>query len=94
MSLLPQQIPPQTALLGKVEIGADGRPTGNVIIDINWWLFLFNIGKQVLSGPTAPIPLPAAVSIALSDDDLSDVDALQDRQAIASATALSWLGPV
>lgn len=88
MSLLPQQIPPQTTQLGTSDA------SGRVTIDQNWWLFLFNIGKQVLSGPTAPIPLPPAVSIALSDDDLSDVDALQDRQAIASATALSWLGPV
>lgn len=88
MSLLPQQIPPQTTIFGTVQIGQDGKPTGNVIIDQNWWLYFFNIGKQVLSGPTSPIPVPPAVNIALTDDFIGDTDAVQLPRKIANVQLL------
>ena len=54
MSLLPGQILPQSIPIGKVNV--DGN--GNVIIDKNWWLFLYNLALGTLS----PTPGGTAVS--------------------------------
>jgi hypothetical protein len=69
MSLLPQQIPPQTQPFGTEEIGTDGKPTGRVIIDITWYLFLYNIGKQTLSASGTPLPIPPALFLSLPEDE-------------------------
>jgi hypothetical protein len=69
MSLLPQLIPPQTEPFGENEIGSDGKPTGRIIIGVNWYLFLYNIGKQTLSGSGTPIPVPPGVFLSIPEDD-------------------------
>jgi len=71
MSLLPQTIPPQTEPFGEVQRDKDGQPTGNIIIGVNWYLFLYNIGKQVISAPGTPIPVPPALFLTLQDDVLT-----------------------
>lgn len=64
-SSLPQQIPPQIAPLGAVDAA------GNVIMDVNWWLFFYNIAHQVLSAPGTPVPISTTASVfTLSDPDL------------------------
>lgn len=55
MSLLPEQILPQTVPIGTAQ------PGGQVIMDPNWWLFFYNLGQEVLgvngSTPTGVTPL-------------------------------------
>lgn len=88
-SSLPQTIPPQTAEFGLVIDSRTGQPTGKVVIDINWWLYLFNIGKQVLSAPGSPVPLPPIYNIAeFSSSDVDPVDATQSSRMIANAVQL------
>jgi hypothetical protein len=69
MSLLPQTIPPQTEPLGEIQLDAAGKPTGKMIIGINWYLFLYNISKQTLSAPGTPIIVPPAVFLSIPEDD-------------------------
>jgi len=71
MSLLPQTIPPQTEPFGEVQRDAAGQPTGKIIVGINWYLFLYNIGRQTISAPGTPIPVPPAVFLTLPDDPLT-----------------------
>lgn len=86
-SSLPQQIPPQTAEFGKA-IDENGKILGKVIIDINYWLFLFNISKQVLSAAGTPVPVtPSASSFTISDDDIVPPNP-------APQTIIDWMGPV
>jgi hypothetical protein len=49
MSLLPGQILPPTAPLGTVN--ADGQ----IIIEKNWWLLLYNMCQQILAGSGATL---------------------------------------
>lgn len=66
-----------------------GLPIGKVTIDINWWLYLFNIGKQVLSAPGSPVPLPPIYNIAeFASSDVDPVDATQSSRMIANAVQL------
>ncbi len=67
MSLLPSQILPQTDRLGTVD------DKGNVTIDKNWWLLLYNISQQVLANGQG---LSAASLIELlgADSDAADAD--------------------
>lgn len=55
MSLLPEQILPQTEPIGEV----NGAP---VTITKNWWLLIYNIAAQVLGG-AASLPAPKAIPI-------------------------------
>lgn len=88
-SSLPQTIPPQTAEFGLVVDPKTGAPIGKVTIDINWWLYLFNIGKQVLSAPGSPVPLPPIYNIAeFASSDVDPVDATQSSRMIANAVQL------
>src|SRR6266404_2606069 len=64
-----QQIPPQSIPLGEAR-DAKGSTVGTVTIDINWYLFLYNLSKQTLSAPQAPISLSAADLLALLDDSV------------------------
>lgn len=68
MSLLPEQILPQTVPIGTID------KDGNVIADKNWWLFWYNLGQQVLANGQG---LNAAAVIALDelDSDAADADA-------------------
>lgn len=87
MSLLPQTIPPQTEPLAEAQLDDNGKPTGKIIIGINWYLFLYNIGKQTISAPGTPIPVPPAVFITLSDDVLAPPNPV-------TPNTLIWLDPV
>ena len=78
MSSLPELIPPQPASLGKAD--ADG----NVIIDMNWYLFLYNIARQVLNQSNG--------SLTVSSTDLMLID-LDDmpNETTQSSTALKTI---
>jgi hypothetical protein len=85
MSLLPQQIPPQSVPLGELikDPLAPDDP-GKIIIDLNWYLFLYNLGKQSLSAPQAPIPLTTADLLALLDDSVPPNAASGSHQGSAT----------
>jgi hypothetical protein len=89
-SSLPQQIPQQSAAFGEMELDQQtGKPTGKVIIDINWYLFLYNLAKQTLSGPgVSPIPITPADSIALTDVEIASADQVASRRQIENLNAL------
>jgi hypothetical protein len=88
MSLLPQLIPPQTEPFGEVQIDPQsGKPTGNIIIGVNWYLFLYNIGKQTLSGSGTPIPVPPSVFLSIPEDDTVPPNPV-------TPNTLIWLDPV
>jgi len=72
--LLPGQIPPQTIPL------VEQSPTGEMIVDINWYLYFYNLGKNVLMGPSA--------NISLIDFDVVDSDAMQAPRQILNAMLL------
>lgn len=64
-SLLPNQIPPQTAPFGHQD------QNGLLYVDINWYLFLYNLGLQVLtSGGSTPTSQADLI-------DMADLDAAQ-----------------
>ena len=92
MSLLPQAI-----LAPAAPIGILDKETGYVIIEQNWWLFLYNLSLNVLGvgagGPTGSTGLPATALIELSgvDADASDADAIVLRQPIANLNALTGI---
>jgi hypothetical protein len=86
MALLPQTIPPQTEPFGEAEM-LDGKPTGRIIIGINWYLFLYNIGKLTLSGSGSPIPVPPALFLSLPSQDLVPPNPV-------TPNTLIWLDPV
>ncbi len=65
MSLLPGQIQPQSVPFGTVD--AQGR----VFVDQNWYLFLYNLANQILSGQASgSVPTSQADII-----DMVDLDA-------------------
>jgi len=66
MSLLPQQIPPQTAPVVR-EIN------GQLLLDKNWWLFLYNIAQSVL-GTDGGLPPSALIELAGADTDAVGAD--------------------
>jgi hypothetical protein len=86
MSLLPMTVPPQTEPFGEAEV-VDGKPTGKIIIGVNWYLFLYNISKQTLSGPSTPIPVPPALFLSLPDDETVPPNPV-------TPNTLIWLDPV
>lgn len=90
-SSLPQQIPPQTARLG-VTTDDGGNVIGTVTMDVNWWLFFYNIAKQVLSAANTPIFLTPGDTIAITEaEDIAGTDAIQDARRIINAMALESL---
>lgn len=77
MSLLPEQILPETASLGR----ADSQ--GSVLIDHNWYLFLYNLALQVLgSGTAQSFPASAVIELASAESDAADTDAVVLRQPV------------
>lgn len=80
--LLPGQIPPQTIPL------VEQSPTGEMIVDINWYLYFYNLGKNVLMGSLGSVPMSAAVNVALIDSDVVDSDAMQAPRQILNAMLL------
>lgn len=62
MSSLPNIIPEQTAKLGTVD------DSGNVTIDLNWYLFLYNVATQVLSSNAGGITVSPTDLLLLGND--------------------------
>lgn len=81
MSLLPESIIPQTQPIGTA------RPDGSVIINTNWWLFLYNIAQQVL-GNGQGLSSDALIDLESADGDALDADAIALRLPVANLYAL------
>lgn len=79
--LLPQKLPPQTAQLGSVD------NAGNVHIDINWYLFLYNLASQVLPNAQGT-PASASDFIDMVDLDGATSDILQAYHQISNLQAM------
>lgn len=84
MSLLLQQILPQTIPIGRA------APDGTVQIDHNWWLLLYNLCAQVLGTAQAGLPADALQDLESADLDAIDADAIALR---APVSALALLMP-
>lgn len=82
MSLLPQTILPFTASWGTVD------KEGNVQINKNWWLFLWNLGNQTLGSGTSGLPASALEEMAGVDTDASNADAVSLRSPLEALAAL------
>lgn len=80
MSLLPQTIIPQTNPIGQADA------TGRVIIDKNWWLFLYNISQSVLGNGQGLTP-DALLTLEGADGDALDADAIALRAPVAALYA-------
>lgn len=88
MSLLPEQILPETVPLGKV------LPNGDVKIDHNWFLLIYNICLQVLgAGQAGGFPASAVEELASVESDANDSDAVAFRQPLDSLTVQSLADP-
>ena len=77
MSLLPSTILPESTPIGRV------RQNGEVSIDHNWWLLLYNICLNALGTANSLSP-DALQGIANTDTDIADTDAISLQQAIAN----------
>ena len=82
VGVLPGQIPPQTIPL------VEESPTGEMITNINWYLYFYTLGKQVLMSASGAIPFSPSTSIALIDSDVVDSDAMQAPRQILNAMLL------
>ena len=82
MSSLPSLIPAQTVPLSE-ENGA-----GQQIIDVNWYLFFYNIWKNTLQASAGGTALPPSVNIALTETDVESADIAQAYR-IAANVALA-----
>ena len=82
MSLLPTQIPPQTTAF------TSANAQGQQIVDINWYLFLYNLWKNVLNSPAGSVALPPSVFIPINDSDVIGVDSLQTPRLAVNTTLL------
>lgn len=81
MNGLPQFIPPQNTPF------AETQPDGKVYIDINWYLFLYNLANNVLPIGSGVPAIPAAL-IAMSESDAAQADVPQAYRAISNSNAL------
>ncbi len=82
MSLLPGQILPQSVPFGR----ADTK--GQLYIDHNWYLFLYNLSLQVLSG-MGSVPTSQADLIDMVDLDAEGADLPQAYRKIVNLQALN-----
>ncbi len=83
MSLLPQQILPESIALGRV------LPDGTVRIDHNWYLLLYNICLQILGTSAAPtLPSSSLQALAELDSETADADAIVLRLPIEALAQL------
>jgi len=81
-SVLPTQIPPQT--LPWISPGPNGEQT----VDINWYLFLYALWKNVLEGQGGAVPFPSAVFVPIVDIDVETSDIPQSYRQITNAMLL------
>ncbi len=67
--LLPEQIPPQTVSFGNVS------KSGGLMVDINWYLFLYNLASKVLSpsssSPVSQVDLLDMIDLEAATTDIS-----------------------
>lgn len=78
---LPQLIPPQTAPFGEVR-------DGKLYVDVNWYLFLYNLGNNVLPFGGG-VPINPTALIAESDTDAAQTDIPQAYKSIINLAALT-----
>lgn len=78
MSLLPGQILPQSAILGRA------NENGEVTIEQNWWLLLYNLVLNTL-GTGSGLPADALIDLESADLDAIDADAIALRQPLRNA---------
>ena len=67
MSSLPQHIPPQTASLGKADA------SGNVTIDVTWYLLLYNLCNQILSPPNGSVVASPLDLLSIEGEDTVEI---------------------
>jgi len=79
MSLLPGQMLPQSAPIGKVS--PDGA---TVIMETNYWLLFYNLCQQVL-GNGSGLPADALQDLGSVDLDAIDSDAIAVRRPLSNA---------
>ena len=96
MSLLPGTILFPSMPLARVEIDESGKVKdgGICTIEMNWWLFFYNISQSVLGTPgggqTIGLPAAGLIEIASLEADADDADAIVSRQGISSALVQSF----
>lgn len=78
MSLLPQQILPETTPLGRAD------SDGVVTMDHNWWLLFYNVCLQVLGNSSNGLPSSAVLDIGFTTGTALNADAIALRQQIAN----------
>ena len=87
MSVLPNQILPQTIPFGKVQ------PDGRVLIEHDWWLLIYNICLNSI-GSQIGLPASALTELASTDSDAADSDATVLRQPIENLESRVYDDPV
>ena len=89
MSLLPNTILPPAMPFGRIQMGSDGKPTDFVLIEQNWFLFLYNISQNVLGSPGSGLSSTALIALESLEADADDADAIASRQGISNALVQS-----
>ncbi len=82
MSLLPGQILPPSVPFGRI------NESGELLVDKNWWLFLYNISQNVL-GTSGGLSQAALQELADADSDAMDTDAVALRSDVRNALVLA-----
>jgi hypothetical protein len=67
-----------------IEVGPDGQ----MRTDLNWYLFLYNLWKNVLQGSSGSVATPNAVLIPMEDIDVNASDVTQAYRGIANSMAM------
>lgn len=81
MSLLPNTILPPSMPFGRFD-----AEKGLVIIEQNWWLFLYNLSLNVLGTPgITSLSASALLELSSLESDANDTDAIISRQGISNA---------
>jgi hypothetical protein len=89
MSLIPQTILPPANPLGRVRKGESGDDI--VLIEQNWWLFLYGLAQQVLGGGTSSgLPATALIELGNLEGDAQDADAIALRQPVSNLGVQLW----
>jgi len=82
MSLLPGQILPPSVSFGRV------NELGDLIIDKNWWLFLYNLAQNILGTPGG-LSQAALQELADADSDAMDTDAVALQASVRNVFILA-----
>jgi hypothetical protein len=79
---LPTLIPAQTVPLSAA------NAAGQQIVDMNWYLFLYNMWKNTIGTSGGEVPFPPTVAIALTEIDVDAADIPHVYQQIANTQLL------